>query len=134
MINLFRKVPTILALLLIVVAMTASIYLYFRFVGLEVITTPGAFAIPVVEQLTTATADGKTRAVIEITPAPWPSEAKLIYRLARFGIPVQVVLKNEEAPGRFVIVGVDGAGHLVTVFDTKADANSVLHLLGYSGS
>jgi hypothetical protein len=107
-----------------------GIYLHFRSVGVEVATSLDAFAIPVVEPLSYTNTDGKTESLLDITPAPWPSESKSIYRLALVGIPVRISLQDGTQHWNFVIDRVNPEGHLVVVSESKADAQSILNLLG----
>jgi hypothetical protein len=107
-----------------------GIYLHFRSVGVEVVTSLDAFATPAVEPLSYTNTDGKTESLLDITPAPWPSEAKSIYRLALAGIPVRISLQVGTQHRNFVIDRVNPEGHLVVVSETKADAQSILNLLG----
>ncbi len=118
---------------LLVIALTLGGYLYFRSAGVEISTSSDAFAIPAVDQLVHVKPDGKADALLDITPAPWPEEARSIYRLASIGIPVRVSVQDGKVQRHFVIVGVDGKEHLVVSAVSKADALATLKFLGYAG-
>lgn len=114
-----------------VTTLALGVYLYFIFVGVEVVTSIDAFAIPAMDQPFTMNEDRKTELFIDITPAPWPTEARLIYRLASIGIPVRIVIPNENKKQGFVVDRVNAQGHLVVFSESKVDALSLLVFLGY---
>jgi hypothetical protein len=123
----------LLSFALLFAALTLGGYLYFRSAGVEISTSVDAFAIPAVDQLVHARPDGKAELLLDITPAPWPDEARSIYRLASMGIPVRISVQDGKSKRHFVIVGVDGKDHLRVSSASKADALATLKFLGYSG-
>lgn len=96
-------------------------YIYVRHVGLEVNTSEDAFVLPAPGPPSSNFADGRVATVVELTPAPWPSEVRTIHALLSLGIPVRIVVQDDTGPIRFVVER-DTEGRVAATFQNRADA------------
>lgn len=96
-------------------------YVYARRVGLEVAAPADALVLPAGGPASSKAANGSVTTIVEVTPAPWPAEARAIQRLTSLGIPVRVVVRRADGPVRFVVRKA-GGGQLAAVFRNRADA------------
>jgi len=106
-----------------VAAVVMGAYAYARHVGIEVSTSADAFVLPARAPPSSKLPHGSVRTIVEITPAPWPSEARTIHRVASLGIPVRVVVRGDHRPIRFVVQGADD--QLAAVFQSQSDAEAL---------
>lgn len=111
----------LLVLTVAAVVVAAGAYAYARQVGVEVRTSADALVPPAMAPPSLKSADGRVTTVVQVTPAPWPEEAGTIHWLSSLGIPVRVVVEQDDGPVRFVVRKAAG-GRLVAVFQTQADA------------
>ena len=105
-------------------AVAVVAYAYAKHVGIEVSTSADAFVLPAMGPPSSKSVDGSVRTIVEITPAPWPAEARTIHRIVSLGIPVRVVVRGDPRPIRFVVEGA-AKGQLAAVFQSPSDADAL---------
>jgi hypothetical protein len=94
----------------IVCCFGATAYCGFRFFGVNISTTREAFALPAEAA---AHATNSNEFLLDATPAPWPEEARSIYRLVSWGIPVHVNLLQANEVQSFTIQRINAQNHMV---------------------
>ncbi|MDM5182228.1 hypothetical protein PO883_34225 [Massilia sp. DJPM01] len=115
----------------IAIAIVGSIFLALKIVGVDIKTTTTAFVLPAMVHVPESLGNADTMQ-LDITPAPWPSEAVWIYRLAQLGVPVKITLEDASPTLSFVITRPDSEGHLLATCRNRSDLNSLRRVMASS--
>jgi hypothetical protein len=99
---------------------------YFWKVGIVVATTPDAFVervgMPLFEKH-----EGRMNVRLGVTPAPWPEEARTMYRAAILKLPVKVeLLSKTNRKIYFEIMGLSEDGDFLVPCFSKTECMSIL--------
>jgi hypothetical protein len=93
-------------------------------------TTRDAFVGPRPGSALISNSQSGTLLKIGITPAPWPSEAKLIWDQASRGRRVHITIRDPQRRISFDIVGVSIDGDLLVPCHSSNDAEQLVEKLG----
>ena len=107
--------------------------IFFRYFDddyLSITTSADAFVSPDPRVSMLQVKNGSTILKIDKTPAPWPEEAALIYRRAKTGKQVHIILQNNKDGVVFDIFGMTDDGYYKVVCGSEVEARKIADALG----